>query len=315
VTVTNHSVLEIPNGYLSKGASMNKNILIVAVMFVILLSGCGPSDSDIQAAIAQTEAARPTNTATPEPTNTPTPTPQPPTNTPEPSPTIEPSPTTEPSPTPVTLQETLNQTFSNVEIIYRDEFDFVKEGQVPEGWETTEKDSLKVTNDNELRIKSIEIPGMVFYYPKEVINTGEGVYFKFRYVGTEGAITLGFDNIRANGELVPNGEDGFRSVAMVMEGQNLYAHIVQNKFEGDGYFVGNITLQEDTWYHIALAYDEKGDYIIKIWDPDTTKSPLVYMRNWIDFPDAYYFISWISNLRALWMDDFAIFSFEDILQE
>ena len=189
------------------------------------------------------------------------------------------------------------------------------DGQAPEGWETTEKNSLKLTNDNELKIKSVEIPGMVFYYPKEVINPGEGVYFKFRYVGTQAALTLGFDNIRANGELVPNGEDGFRSVAMVMDGQNLYAHIVQNKFQGDGYFVGNITLQEDTWYHIALAYDEKGDYIIKIWDPETTKSPLIYMRNWVDFPDAYYFISWISNHRTLWMDDFTIFSFEDILQE
>jgi hypothetical protein len=156
---------------------------------------------------------------------------------------------------------------------------------------------------------------MVFYYPREVINPGEGVYFKFKYIGTQESFTLGFDNVRANGERIPGGEDGFRSVAMQMAEKTLSAHIIQNKFQGDGYFVGNISLEEDSWYHIALAFDGKGDYIIKIWDPDTTKSPLVYLRNWADFPEAYYFISWVGTKRTLWMDDFTIFSFEDILRE
>ena len=283
-------------------------------MVVILIAGCDPSEADIQAAIAQTDAARPTKTFTPEPTNTLEPATPEPTATWTQRPTVTTRPSKTPTPT-VVAPEVLDQTFSGVTVIYQDKFDFIMEGQTPEGWETTEKYSLKVTKDNELKIKGIEAPGLVFYFPEEVINPGEGIYFTFRFVGTQEVFTMGFDNVRANGERIPFGEDGFRSVAMVMDGQNPYAHIVQNKFEGDGYFVGNMTLQEDTWYHIALAYDEKGDYLIKIWDPDTSRSPLVYVRNWVDFPDAYYFIIWVSNQRTLWMDDFTIFSFDDILQD
>ena len=55
------------------------------------------------------------------------------------------------------------QTFSDVELIYMDEIDFVIEGVTPEGWETTEKYSLKETKDNEFIIKGIEAPEMVFY--------------------------------------------------------------------------------------------------------------------------------------------------------
>ena len=44
-----------------------------------------------------------------------------------------------------------------------DEIDFVIEGVTPEGWETTEKYSLKETKDNEFIIKGIEAPEMVFY--------------------------------------------------------------------------------------------------------------------------------------------------------
>jgi len=291
---------------------MNGKMVFLALLIAMLLLGCNPSETDIQTAIAQTEAAKPTHTLTPEPTNTP-----------EPSPTLEPTstdtpdptPTPEPSPTPITLPEVVEQTFSGVTVFYQDNFDFIMEGLSPEGWETTEKFSLKETENNELKINGIEVPGMVFYYPQEVINPGEGVYFKFKYVGTQGVYTLGFDNINKTGELIPNGEDGFHSVAMVMDGQTLYAHIVQNKFEGDGYFKGNIRLQEDTWYQIALGFDEKGEYIIKIWDPDAPQSPLVYIRNWVDFPTAYYFISWVSNLRMLWMDDFTIFKFDSIIPE
>jgi hypothetical protein len=291
---------------------MNRRLLFLALLIATLLLGCSPSESDIKTAIAQTEAAKPTNTYTPAPTDTPEPT-----STLEPTSTDTPvpTPTPEPSPTPIVLPDVLEQTFSGVTLIYQDNFDFIMEGLAPEGWETTEKYSLRETEKNELKVNGIEIPGMVFYFPEEVINPGEGVYFKFKYIGTQGALTLGFDNISKTGELIPNGEDGFHSVAMVMDEQTLYAHIVQNKFHGDGYFKGNIRLQEDTWYQIALGFDEKGDYIIKIWDPDATQSPLVYIRNWADFPTSYYFISWISNLRTLWMDDFIIFNFDRIVQE
>jgi hypothetical protein len=293
---------------------MNRKMILLTLILACLLFGCSPSEADIQAAIVLTEAAKPTSTFTPEPTNTPEPSP-----TPEPTltNTSEPSPTPEPSLTPIVLPDVLGQTFSGITIIYRDDFDFIMEGLAPEGWETTEKYSLKETENNELKINGIEEPGLVFYYPEEVINPGKGVYFKFKYVGTQGTFTLGFDNIQKNGERFANGEDGFHSVAMQMAGpggQVLSAHIMQNKFQGDGYFKGNLKLQEDAWYQIALGFDEKGDYIIKIWDPDAPLSPLTYIRNWADFPTAYYFISWVSTTRTLWMDDFTIFKFDSIIQ-
>ena len=188
-------------------------------------------------------------------------------------------------------------------------------GQTPEGWEAAEKNSLKRTENNNLEISAKIVPGMVFYYPGEVINPGEGVYFTFKYVGTQGAFTFGFDNIRENGELIQNGENGFHSVSMMMNGQALSAHNNQNALQGDENFKGSIKLQEDTWYQIVLGFDEKGDYIIKIWNPNTPTLPLVYYHNWSDFPTDYYFISWVSNLRTLWMDDFTIFKFDSIIKE
>ena len=157
---------------------------------------------------------------------------------------------------------------------------------------------------------------MVFYYAGEVINPGEGVYFKFKFIGNTASFTLGFDNVQENGERVPGGQAGFHSVAMSLVGETLSAHIMQNTFVGTGYFNGDwYRLEEDTWYQIAMGFDEKGDYIIKIWDPDAPLSPLVYIRNWADFPTDYYFISWVSTTRTLWMDDFTIFTFDSILQE
>ena len=67
-------------------------------------------------------------------------------------------------------------------------------GQAPEGWEAAEKNSLKRTENNNLEISAKIVPGMVFYYPGEVINPGEAVYFTFKYVGTQGAFTFGFDD-------------------------------------------------------------------------------------------------------------------------
>jgi hypothetical protein len=219
------------------------------------------------------------------------------------------------SPTsPSILPDVLEQTFAEVTFIYRDEFDFVMEGLAPEGWETTEKYSLKKIKNNELKIDGKEEPGMVFYYPKEVINPGEGVYFTFKYIGSQDTLTLGFDNIRKNGERIPYGEKGFRSFAMMLDGQTLSAHIIQNDYQEDEYFKGNLKLQKDVWYQFALGFDENGDYIIKILDPDAPQSPLVYMLTLADFPTTYYFISWVSNTRSLWLDDFTIFKFDSIIQ-
>ena len=60
---------------------MNRKLLLLVLLLMMLFFGCNPSETDIETAIAQTEAAKPTSTFTPESTNTPEPTR---TNTPEP---------------------------------------------------------------------------------------------------------------------------------------------------------------------------------------------------------------------------------------
>ena len=76
-----------------------KSFLVLLV--VLLLAACGTSDSAIQTAIAETEAARPVPTDTAEPTRVPEPSDTPvPTNTPEPTSTPTPQPTATYTPQP-----------------------------------------------------------------------------------------------------------------------------------------------------------------------------------------------------------------------
>lgn len=56
---------------------MNRRLLFLTLLITTLLFGCSPSESDIKTAIAQTEAAKPTNTFTPAPTDTSEPSPPP----------------------------------------------------------------------------------------------------------------------------------------------------------------------------------------------------------------------------------------------
>lgn len=63
-----------------------QSLMFFVVIFYLLISGCGASNTAIQMAIAETEASKPTETLIPVPTNTSTATPtNTPTNTPEPT--------------------------------------------------------------------------------------------------------------------------------------------------------------------------------------------------------------------------------------
>ena len=48
-----------------------KRIALIVILLATLITSCGPSEADIQEAIAQTQAAAPTETPIPEPTETP----------------------------------------------------------------------------------------------------------------------------------------------------------------------------------------------------------------------------------------------------
>jgi len=285
-----------------------KEFFLLELIFVIVLASCGKSLED---ATQESGFAGIDLTPTTEPSITPAP-----------SSTISPSPTLEPTPTSIVLPDVLHQYFSDINVIYRDEFHFVVQGRTPNGWEiffnSTSHATLSETKDSTFRISTVDDgpwSGILYYYSQEVINPNEGVYFSFKYSGTGDNFTWGIDSFKENGELFEERIDGYYSVAMQMDDFGVSAHIIQGNFQGDGYFKGDLKLQEDTWYDLFLAFDEDENYIIVIWNPETPENQLVYIRQWQDFPKAYYFVSWMSATRSLWMDNFTIFSFDDVIPE
>jgi hypothetical protein len=265
------------------------------LIIVILLTACQPAAQPP----TPTSTSLPTSTSSPPPTST---------NTPEPTSTPE------PSPTPIVLPDTLHQTFSGVSVIHRDSFEFVIQNAVPAGWQTDQQYAIWVTEENQLKAHPLPSSfGTVFYYSDKIIDSNMGVYLAFKFMGTTENFTLGFDNVNSNGERIQGAD--FRSVAMEVRNQN---PIVYGNFGGataKGSFKGTLTLQEDTWYNVTLAFDENQNYIVKIWQPDNPEKQLTYQRTWEDFPDKYYFISWINSKRSLLIDDFTVFTFEEIIQQ
>jgi hypothetical protein len=273
---------------------MLKKFVFVALAGAAALSACGPSEADIAAAIAQTETARPTHTPLPLPTDTPPP----------------------PTPTLIAVPEVLDQTFSGVSVIYRDEFPYVMQNLAPQGWESEAEFAMWVTSDNRFKIQPADTgdwSGTVFWFSKERINPNEGVYFDFQYTGTRESFTLGLDDVQANGQRT--GRENFYSVAMQLDQNLAVTHTKRGQFQTGSYFDGNLKLQENTWYTIALAFDGDGNYLIKIWKPDEPDKQLVFRQTLEQYPKSYYFISWISAKRSLLIDDFTVFTFDDLIQE
>jgi hypothetical protein len=272
-----------------------KTNLGIALVLIVILSSCRSTAAvplPPTATLTRTLAPTATETATPEPTLTP-----------------------EPSPTPVILPNVMNETFSDVSILSRQSFEFVMQGMAPDGWQSEEDRAVWIAEENQLKAKALASSfGTVFYYSKEIIHPNQGVYFTFKYKGTAESFTLGFDNVNPNGERVIG--EGFRSVAMEMKNQDLIVYRNDKGATSKGSFKGNLRLLEDNWYDIALAFDEEHNFIIKIWQPGNNPAEqLTYLRKWEDFPDLYYFISWLSSNRELMIDDFTVFEFGEILQK
>jgi hypothetical protein len=206
-----------------------------------------------------------------------------------------------------------------VSIVHRESFEYgdVINGALPTGWECEEQFAAWITKDNEFQIQPAnhgDWSGTVFWFSKEKITPNTGVYFTFKYIGNQEGFTLGLDAIKNNGERIPNGESGFHSVAMQMM-DALSAHIIKDAWQNSDSFEGNLRLREDTWYETVLALDDSNNYMIKIWQPDTPEQQITYFKKWDDFPDEYYFISWVTAKRRLLIDDFTVFKFEEIAQE
>lgn len=254
------------------------------------------------------------------PTSTPAPTPVPSTFTPSPvPPTLPPEPTATPipSPTPITYPSVLDQTFSNVQVLYKDDFEFTFQGMSPSGWVTSEDNAvLRIAKDSNVRIiPRADAFGDTFYFEEMPINPGMGVFFTFQYTGTKNVFTWGFDNINAQGKFFDFKTDGYYSFALQMFDKNLSAHVIEGPYLKDDPFKGSLKLLEGVWYNYMMAFDNDNNYIIKIWEPHSPENQLIYIRHWENSPTAYYFISWIGTERELWMDEFTVFSFDEILEQ
>lgn len=278
---------------------MKKLLVSSFFMFLLLtvaLGGCVPAATAIPVSIPSTF----------------TPSPIPPTDTPEPTATNTPEPTL----TPIPLPNTLIATFSNLSILHRDSFEFVLENTIPVGWVCDEKYAAWITQDNQFKIQpASDGSGTVFYFQEEKLTANKGVFFTFKYTGEKETFTLGLDSVGKNGDRIPFGESGFYSVAMQRENTVTSAHIIKEGWQNSDFFDGNLKLREDTWYEIALGLDDNNNYIIKIWQPEAPEQQITYFKKWDDFPDEYYFISWISSKRSLLIDDFTVFKFDEIIQK
>lgn len=276
---------------------MKKSTLFIFafVLLMVLVGGCAPVSKPVPPPVPSTF----------------TPSPVPPTFTPEPTATPI------PSPTPITYPNVLDQTFSNVQVVYKDDFEFTIQGMSPSGWVTAEDNAvLRIAKDSNVRI----IPragafGDLFYFEEMPITPGMGVVFTFQYTGTKNVFTWGIDNINAQGKFFEFKTDGYYSFAMQMFDKNLSAHVIEGPYLKDDPFKGTLKLLEGVWYDYMMAFDNDNTYVIKIWEPHSPENQLTYVRHWDNSPTAYYFISWIGAERELWMDEFTVFSFDEILEQ
>jgi hypothetical protein len=267
-----------------------KNLLVILVVCSHVLAACQAAPTPLVVVVTATSMPA---TDTPEPTVTPV-----------------------PSPTPITYSNVLDETFSNVQVLYKDDFNYKIQGQTPTGWVSVDNNVLvRITKDNNVRVvPAANTQGGVFYYGENAIEPGEGVFLTFQYAGTKNIFTWGIDSINAQGEFYKFKTDGYSSFAMQMMGQSLSAHVIEGAYLKDADFKGNLKLIEGAWYNYMMAFDKNNNYIIKIWEPSSPENQLVYTRVW-EYPStAYYFISWIGAERTLWMDEFTIFSFDEFIQ-
>jgi hypothetical protein len=278
-------------------------LLLSLIIVLMLLSGCGPGQI-----FGPTLTNIPTNTSTFTPTSTSLPSP---TNTPVPTPTSE------PSPTPIVLPELIKSLFTNLSIIYHDEFNYVTDNMIPQGWESSQRGSIWITKKNNLLIQpngSGEWDGPVVHFTKEIISPNTGIYFTFKFIGMKQNFTLGIDSVTEDGELIPGKNSSYASFAMQDENNLPRPHFLHNNYTQYDVFKGNLPYMEDNWYDIIISIDDKGNYLMKIWDPNDTTRQLSYIKNRVDLPKYYFFTTWIAPQRSLYIDDFTIIRFTSIVQ-
>lgn len=270
-------------------------IIFRVIVLVLLLSACSPSDAQIATAIAQTEMAKPTATFTPEPTATQTPTP-----TQTSTPTIEPTPT-------LALSDVIRETYSDIEVIYRNEYENIASGLSPRGWHT-DGERLYTTSDAALEING---RNSVAFYQDELISLNEAVILRFRFA-PQSTFSIGIDGA-ALGQRIPAFQPGFRSVTMEFRNSPL----VLFNSERNSYptrFEGDLKLLPEVWYMYTLGFAQDKQFIIKVWDPENPENVLVYQDQVNDMRNVNIFIMWVDQNDLLHIDDFTIIKFSQLLE-
>lgn len=208
----------------------------------------------------------------------------------------------------------LRQIFSGVSIRSQDGFQYIAGGRRPQGWTVSAAHSLQLIPENQVLIHTTE-PYTVFFYEGDMITTQKGAAFSFEYLGPSGIFTLGMDAVTPSGGKIPQGP-GFFSIAMKMENSNLSAHATRETDpEKAEAFRGGLTLVENTWYDFAIGFDNQGKYIIQIWEPDHSDRHLTYLCHCQGFPTTYDFVGFMEGKRSLRLDNFTIFTFQDISED
>ena len=268
---------------------------VCQIIFLLLLSACAPSDSDIATAIAQTEAAKPTSTFTPEPTATQTP-----------APTQTLTPTLEPTPT-LALPDVVQQTYADIEVILRQDFGDTlnRTAFSPVGW-NADGEKLYTTSDAVLEING---RNSVAFHQGELLSMNEAVILRFRFA-PQSTFSIGIDGA-AFGQRIPAFQPGFRSLAMEFRNSprvlfNSERNSYPTRFEGD------LKLLPEVWYMYTLGFAEGKQFIIKVWDPENPEKVLVYREQVNDMRDRNIFIIWVDRNDTLHIDDFTIIKFSEL---
>jgi hypothetical protein len=269
-----------------KEVIIKKQAILFGIL-VLLVSACAPAPAP--AAATNTESAPPaTATSTSAATETP-----------------------EPSPTP--LPGPLSQSFADLEILFAEDFDASQISNYhPEGWgEDGSKSNVFVDSGGRLRIVGED---NVVYFSGESISKNEIIYMLFQY--SEGSFfTMGIDALKPNDERVPFGTGGtgvFSSVALQMR-DTLTAHIINEPYQKDELFDGSLELKSLTWYAFALSLTEDNHFAIKVWDPVHPTDMLTYEVERQGMANQYLFIMWIDNGARLYLDDFTLLKFSEVV--
>lgn len=258
-------------------------LIVSSIVLVLMLSACGATEARVATAIAQTETAKPTSTFTPAPTATPTPVP---------TPTIE-------------ILDVVNDTYSNIRVIYRDDFDHVLPGFSPLGWRA-ENGKLFVYTDGSLEVNGGHVVG---FFENETITVNEAIVVRFKFA-PKSIFTIGIDGTR-QGVRIHGSQNGFRSVSMEFR-NSLRAYFNSDRNRYPARFEGDLNLLPDVWYMCTLGFAEGKQFIIKIWDPENSDQVLTHRRQVDDMTNTNLFIVWVDQNATLYLDDFTIIKFTNL---